>query len=142
MNFTSERITRFIILFLSRTVQDKNIRNSIKQGSELESDSNNQTVYFKFGAGIFMLLGFITILISIISVILTIVFHGLLGGWFFFYYAPGLVLYCIGANLSFKEKQCSKGINAQFSTKSLIFSTLCGILCALFITSFSILNAS
>lgn len=89
-----------------------------------------------------MFFGFIVMLISIISVILTIVLHGLLGGWFFFYYAPGLVLYCIGANLSLKEKQSSKGIKNQFSTGSLISSTLCGILCALFITSFSILNAS
>lgn len=140
MKYSSEKFTRSVILFMVGTSRIPEARLSVERGSLSSADFKDKENYFKFGAGIFMLMGFVVILFSIIGVVLTIVFHGLLGALFFFYYAPGLMLYCIGVTLSMKEKSSAKNITDSFQTKSLILSCVSGVLGALFITSFSVMN--
>jgi hypothetical protein len=134
---TSEKYTRAVILSAARSINIPDLRVAVERGSKISADFKDKETYFKFGSGIFMLIGFVFTLLSIGCVVLTLVLHGLLGPWFFFYYAPGLILYSIGIALSMKERNSAKNITTCFDRKSLMLSCLSGALCSLFVTSFS-----
>lgn len=140
VDYTSEKFTRSVILRVAKTIPIPKNREAIERGSKISSDFSDRENYFKFGAGLFMLIGFAIIIVAILSVALTLFIHGPLGLGFFLYYAPGLMVYCIGITLSMKERKSSKKILVHFDRKSLLFSCLSGALMAVFVTSFSVLN--
>lgn len=139
MQYASEKFTRSVILYMARTINVQDLRASVERGSLSSSSLKDRKEYFRFGSGIFITLGVLTVLFPIIGVVvLTLVFH--IGAGLFFCYAPGLVLYCIGITLDMKERSAAKNIDVYFNHRSLKLSCLSGILMALFIASFSVMD--
>lgn len=139
VTYTSEKFTRSVILYMARTIRVQSLKTSVENGSISSSSLKDREEYFRFGSGIFIILGVLTALFPIIVVVvLTLVFHA--GAGLFFCYAPGFVLYCIGITLDMKEKSAAKNIDVYFNRRSLKLSCLSGVLMALFIASFSVMD--
>lgn len=72
--------------------------------------------------------------------ILTLVFYGLLGFGFFFYYAPGAMLTATGYALGLWEKKAREGEGERFTMGYLLLSWGAGCFVALVVATFSALN--
>lgn len=139
MKYSSEGLTRGITLAVFSR-KDRSQYQQILEGSNMKSTPEARTIYFKAASSVFTLLGVGLFFTGVIAMVLTLIFYGLLGFWFFFYYIPGVIGICIGIGLSQMERRTNQGQFACFATQNLLVCILAGVAIALFIASFSAIN--
>lgn len=92
MKYSSDAFTRSLILAVSSRMKDRERYSHILTGSMRTTSPKDKEMYFKFGSALFTVIGGSLILMGVTAMVLTLVFYGLLGFGFFFYYAPGAML--------------------------------------------------
>lgn len=140
MKYSSERFTRSLILSVSNRMKDRERYAHILAGSESRASAQDRETYFKYGSAFFTVSGVTLILMGIVAMVFTLIFYGLLGFGFFFYYAPGAILTATGYGLGLWEKKSREGEDERFNTGHLLLCWGAGCFVALVVATFSALN--